>query len=332
MIGVDGDYHEVGDPDASTGGSSGSAGSTTGGSAGSSATGGTAGTSGTGGSGGTGGTSSAECASLGKQCVAAPPADWSGPIALLTGATTPTCTGQYPTAAYQPPLQAELDAGTPSCTCSCAADPAACPDVEIREHGEFSTCGGPGAQIALFGPDECKSFSLKQDLKVTPEEWIPGAGPCIPGVNKQMPSPSWGVAARACAPASQEGTCDGTQTCVPPLPADAELCIFRSGDHACPNGYEKSLFHGDYADARDCAACTCGSPTGVCGGSITLYSDSSCATSIGSGAFDACLGPFQEVRSARYTATTTAVSCSPSAGAVTGSVALEDPVTFCCVP
>ncbi len=214
----------------------------------------------------------------------------------------------------------------------CSADPAACPDVEVREHGEFSTCTAPGAQISMLTPGACKSFPLKQNVKVEPSDWIAGAGACIPSTQAEIPTPSWGVTARACAPANQKGTCESGRACVPPPPAGSRLCIFRSADHACPSGYDKRLLHGDYTDGRGCEACTCGSPTGVCGGSVTLYSDSSCTTAIGAGEFEECLGPFSQVRSARYQPSADDVACAPSEGAVTGSVTLEDPVTFCCLP
>jgi hypothetical protein len=55
--------------------------------------------------------------------------------------------------------------------------------------------------------------------------------------------------------------------------APYEVCVYRSGDVACPTAYgKKTLVYEKFTDTRSCSACTCGSPSSSCGGQVNFAS------------------------------------------------------------
>jgi hypothetical protein len=120
---------------------------------------------------------------------------------------------------------------------------------------------------------------------------------------------------------------------VPKVPASWKSCIYQGGTGAiCPAGYpDQSIYYDAFQDTRACSTCTCGTPTGTCGGTVSVSSDAACNSeqqmNVGT-----CLIAPDAVR-ARYTSTgPTNVGCAPSTSNLSGSVAALNPVTFCCSP
>jgi hypothetical protein len=202
----------------------------------------------------------------------------------------------------------------------------------LYKHGPTSTCAA-GAFQGSLAHGTCFPFDGSGSFKYSVESLALAPGPCTPSQTGSIPTPTWAMTGRACAPASLEGSCDSETVCLPDPPAGASLCVFQEGAHSCPSEYPTTFtFHSDFVDGRSCSTCSCGSPTGTCGGQAGYFSNSSCTVSLGSGALNACAGPLSNVAAARFTASVTGVSCPPSASTPSGSVTAQNPVTFCCKP
>ena len=88
----------------------------------------------------------------------------------------------------------------------------------------------------------------------------------------------------------------------------------------------------DVADDRGCTECTCGDPTGTCGGNVAM-TEGACTGIVildGNVAVPGCANASGANR-AHYTATIDA-SCAPQGGTATGSATPTGAVTLCCFP
>lgn len=94
-----------------------------------------------------------------------------------------------------------------------------------------------------------------------------GACPASGGIPNVVPA-TWSASSVACEGAAPAAIgCDGADDCQPrPVaPFLTTLCIHQNGDTPCPTGSsftERHVFYAALFDTRDCAACTCGAPSG----------------------------------------------------------------------
>lgn len=160
---------------------------------------------------------------------------------------------------------------------------------------------------------------------------------------ESVPDPVFETHLRVCGTQPNEGGCDAGEVCapIPSVPFPNTLCIYREGEHACPDGpfSERILHYRDFEDDRACGPeCTCGEPDGECSGAgLNLYSTDTCVleTAPGSGSLsdegceDAALS--STIRGIRRVGTATfSGSCSASGFAALGELTPVDPVTACC--
>ncbi len=346
LAGIDQDYREV-DPSVAgsgNGGASGSGGSSgvgggSGGSSGASgsggATGGTSGAGGTGGSGGaTGGTGggASTCAAAGKQCLPAVAPGWVGPVVRnASSGAPPACPGSYATE-VPTGLRGGLVPGAASCACSC--DP---PNNQVCT-GQLAYTIGPCLAAPFHLAD------LVSGAPCTPVTVPPAAGSvkasakfsadnCAAVTAATIPTPTWGEQVRSCGAALGGEACPGGDVCVPVVPAAWTSCIYKVGaGHICPAGYaDQSVYYDAFQDTRVCSGCSCGPPTGTCGGTVHVATGAPCnsETQI---ALGAC-APAAGVTHARYTAAgPNSGACVPGSASLNGSANPQNPVTFCCRP
>jgi hypothetical protein len=91
--------------------------------------------------------------------------------------------------------------------------------------------------------------------------------------------------AEGCAPSGALAACGsgGANVCAPSATGSFSLCIYQSGDVACPAGaYTKQTTVSTVtADTRSCTDCTCDTPAGVgcTGGVVSISDDPSCVVS-----------------------------------------------------
>lgn len=341
LAGIDQDYREV-EPSAAgsgSGGASGSGGSSgvggssggIGGSSGASGSGGaTGGTGGASGASGTGGEASG-CVAAGKQCVPAVAPGWVGPVVRnASSGAPPACPGSY---AIEVPtgLRAGLVPGLASCGCSC--DP---PNNQVCT-GNISytlgSCTSPLHIADLVSGAPCTPVSVPAPANLVRAGAKFSADNCAAVTAATIPTPTWGEQVRSCGAALGGETCPGGDVCVPAVPAAWTSCIYKVGaGHICPAGYtDQNVYYDAFQDTRVCSGCSCGPPTGTCGGTVRVATGAPCnsETQI---ALGAC-APAAGVTHARYTATgPNNGACVPGSASLNGSAVPQNPVTFCCRP
>ena len=95
-----------------------------------------------------------------------------------------------------------------------------------------------------------------------------------------LPATSWTGAAIGCAPeaALERDGCANDEVCAPEPDGEGTLCVYREGEHACPDGDydDRRVYFTELDDTRNCSACSCGSD---CSYSWRLYaaSDTTCS-------------------------------------------------------
>jgi hypothetical protein len=170
-----------------------------------------------------------------------------------------------------------------------------------------------------------------------------------------VPANQWATAAEACAASEASAACGTGNVCAPSLTGSFSVCVYQTGDVACPTaGYTtKQLIDTVMSDSRGCTPCTCGAPStgddgglATCSGWIVTVSDRTSCPGPGSGTdlytqtffapvscymnSVACDPGTTTYLNLYRAATATAGTCSPDGGVVTGSVTTSQ-VTVCCM-
>jgi len=170
-----------------------------------------------------------------------------------------------------------------------------------------------------------------------------------------VPANQWATAAEACAASEASAACGTGNVCAPSLTGSFSVCVYQTGDVACPTaGYTtKQLIDTVMSDSRGCTPCTCGAPStgddgglATCSGGIVTVSDRTSCPGPGSGTdlytqtffapvscymnSVACDPGTTTYLNLYRAATATAGTCSPDGGVVTGSVTTSQ-VTVCCM-
>jgi hypothetical protein len=280
-----------------------------------------------------------DCAARGFACWPAPPAGWSGPVALAArpeASPLPDCAAPFG--------EAVLDGGegfeAPGATCTCLCSKptgVTCTGGSVRVHSDL-TCSSPCGAERSFAVGDCLSTGCTASALAI--SWTTSGGRCEP---RALPAPSrWRERARACAVSGSRGGC-GEAVCAPAAPAGfaAKLCVVRAGEHACPGApyTDRALYDAGTKDDRTCD-CACGAPVGTaCSAQVAGYTDASCTQATGvpapvSGACGAYFASSESVALRIAEASPSIVSpgtCAPSGGSVTaGSVQPDRRTTVCC--
>jgi hypothetical protein len=290
-------------------------------------------------------------------CATQVPAGWSGPALLWLGASTvaaPAC----PTGYAQSIDGNEGPTGTAdSCNCTCAAAGQVCAATG-NFHNDQACSSASCVTGAVSSANACTnlatnicgingSFEINDGGVPTPT-----GGSCTPQTTTTTGSTAgWTTSARICAWAGPNDTPGGcsptTDQCVGGSPGTgagfaATVCVFQSGDVACPAGYPNNrnvVFSGEN-DGRTCAGCTCttASPSGgACSGSVNLFGVTNCAGSAIQYALGThCLtysniGP-TDPQAVQAAFTVTPGTCGVATQATpAGSVVGTEPTTVCCM-
>lgn len=283
----------------------------------------------------------------GVVCVPRAPEGWQGPLALYEarGATSaaPACA-----ASFRLVYDGNGDLDAPPATCSCTCDP-----------GKGYACGP--ARSAFYGDDKCTTecqaarpipvvandlCPLFDDGACPAARWIkftPGAvlGPaCQPKAKAGTPPPpTWKVDVRLCGPTPDlAARCPGERVPTPraELPFTPEnYCVASRTDTTCPASYpsKRTYFDPDKAeDTRGCDTCSCGPPTGTCGGTVTTV-DTAAGCSGGARVANAgtCVSVKDSNKGWGYApGAPSGVTCEPVGGGPKGELRPTAPITVCC--
>jgi len=270
-------------------------------------------------------------------CVAAPPPEWIGPVALLE-ATAEPCPDAYP----EPIVQAfaELAAAPAECGCACDAQ-SLC--GELVGADLQSACDYPTDVLATTSfpiADACTEIPALAGaglhLAFEPD---PGAT-CAPESTATIPEAVWSRSLQVCAaPPSAEG-CASAELCAPVLDEDTSRgpCIVRPGVHECPSEFPVTqLGWTGIVDDRDCSACECAAPDAptTCTAKVRLSSLSDCSDAsvpdLEIGAFTCVPTEGVALEYLSYTSVTAmGPGCAPSGGRPIGTAQPADAFTICC--
>ncbi|MEZ4221562.1 MAG: hypothetical protein R3B13_11595 [Polyangiaceae bacterium] len=273
------------------------------------------------------------CEAFGNTCLAPPPADWSGPGILFDDLNTvTTCPSVFP----DPPepgqiLGTSMSASAPKCECACdPSDKAKCDNLQVFSNE--SGCPAQGTPIftakegvcALVGAVGSPAVSFKAPLVLKG---------CTPREAHDIAPPAWKQPALLCTRQFAGSACaDGI--CAPPIPAEAQVCVYKVGDEACPAGpYSvRTLYYTHVTDERACSACTCGNAAETCTGGVEYYISTLCTgTPDASASISSCKAPPPAGTHALYKATLPDnLTCSPSASTASGDAKADGPLTVCC--
>ena len=277
-------------------------------------------------------------------CASAAPAGWSGPVDLFDAdvGAPPACAAPYATLAFD----GTADPIAPPATCGCTCSPPS-----------TASCGN--VTVSFFFDSSCKNPCAGSPVTVTPGgacvTGCPGAltmraslptatgGTCAGNASTSLPPIGWGHTARACAAPMSDapGGCGAGALCVarPTTPSPSVLCVWRSGDVACPGApYSvRSVYFTGVNDTRACTACTCDAPGGLtCAASqISTYADGECPSNpagsiVGDGGCVSAPGSTSVVRAGP--SSPSGSGCTPNPVSATGTVVPTGPTTVCCTP
>ena len=163
------------------------------------------------------------------------------------------------------------------------------------------------------------------------------SGECEPIDEVMVEEPSWDTQVVGCGGGELlEGMCEVGQVCAPePETAGAELCIWRTGEHECPDGFATpATIFASFSDARGCQPCSCGEPVGVCDAAhVNMFEQLNCGVPLANvfQCDEECKdGSGIAVRSAFLNPGEPSAFCAPSDPAAVGEAAGADPTTVCC--
>jgi hypothetical protein len=242
------------------------------------------------------------------------------------------CPAEFPSEVHAD-QHTDLDEGSPSCTCECGdVVGASCGSATLREEGNFCAVFIPDPDTWPLSPGSCTFVSAPAgDYSVNAPSLQTGGASSSPQASESIPTPTFARDIRSCGTAAGDACDDGT--CLPETPAEHSLCIFTTGETACPAGpWSTSVVTwSDVEDDRDCSSCTCGSPSGTCGGSVVLTN-----TGCGGGSVfidEIPAGGCGDVSAFSHATWTPEVdaSCAPSGGALQGDVTPTGAITYCCL-
>ncbi|MGH7439141.1 MAG: hypothetical protein ACRENE_25925 [Polyangiaceae bacterium] len=276
-------------------------------------------------------------------CAPAAPAGWDGPLALWEGAgAAPPCASLY-----LPFFDGgtSLSASPARCSCSCGpASGSACgaATVSFDKSTCSVACGGDASLRVL--PGACTSIQSQTaacggGAKIRISGSTATGGRCTPDASIDVPAPTWGRVAIACAPSGQSSDgCASDHVCVPVAgsPFEPTFCVSKAGDNTCPAPFTmQHLYYSGVSDARGCTGCTCGAVTGVdCNATAhaTLWGNSTCNGGKGPDftPLPVTCGGVGGAHFLLLSAGASGGNCTPIGGVPTGSASPANLTTICC--
>ena len=269
-------------------------------------------------------------------CAPEVPAGFSGPVLVYAGeGEASACPATAPAVAAD--LYADLQAPAAQCSCECGdAENVSCGAATLREHG--NTCLQPivNPDTWTLNPGACVPYaSSSTALNVFAPTLQTAGGSCDPSFSQTIPETGWAQTVRLCDALVTDDACDADASCSSAPTDDFDrVCVYVEGEASCPEeGWtQRQVVHAEVVDDRGCSECSCGAPSGTCGGTVSL-TQNSCgggAVLVGSVNAGSCsAGLSTNGNRAQYVPEPQA-SCSPSGGAPTGTATPTGPVTLCC--
>lgn len=253
-------------------------------------------------------------------CVAALPTGWE--LILFESSRAAACPINFaPTDVVVGPA---VGAGACDCSCSVNSGATCTQGMMATKYGDDNTC--PTVGLTLNVPNgNCTAINsnIRGFYSSTP---LPPVIACTASTVTNDSNVTSTPMRQCSVPTNcREEICNGE------VPAGFSACVVRTGDVACPAGWDTKTVAGDGADLT-CSSCTCQATAGCSNGRIVFYSNTGCGTELR--AFDVndvCqdTGGGGPIRSFKYSASVTNPQCTAN-GMKMGTVALTGTRTICC--
>ncbi|HRI69262.1 MAG TPA: hypothetical protein PK156_33760 [Polyangium sp.] len=294
-------------------------------------------------------------------CTSNVPFGWSGFAVLFEGVPSqePACPSTFPSG--MPYIGHHTPIAPPAmCSaCTCAAPTGETCDLPDAVSISNMTCNNNPMSIGNINlpanwNGNCYSMSYFPSqtgcngpcaVSLTAAAATVTGGACAPGGGMPTkPQQTWAILGKACGESSIGGGCGAGKVCQPKptLPYLPGLCIYKTGDVACPamDFTDKHVFYDSVDDTRGCTGCACGAPSGSnCTAKLDVYGDSFssvCNTLVTSLNTGSCMNLMNNPQLGAVKATITQPpnggTCAASGGQPTGTVTPAGPTTFCCSP
>jgi predicted small lipoprotein YifL len=275
------------------------------------------------------------------RCVAEVPEGWEGPGTALTAesaAARPACEGPY----AEPGAMGFEGLVAPEATCGCECNEPTGSECDnsatVRYWGASDTCDeGASTQVTVFAgvcTNLPSSFPGGNNWQI--DLVAATGGTCSREELEVVEDAAWAQQVVTCGGAEQIGGCASGRTCTPqPEAEDVPICVWRIGEHECPDGWDDArMIYTNVNDTRDCAPCTCSEPMGLCDDvRITMTENFNCNVPIAN-TFEAdgeChAGSGIAVRAAAMATGEANAFCNPSDPMPVGEAIGADPITLCC--
>jgi hypothetical protein len=204
----------------------------------------------------TGGVS--DCTAANGNCVAAPPAGWTGPVIEKDASTT--CDFGT-TIAFAGGTAASAGQGP----CVCAPSGVPCEISGVKLDATDGTCTSETPVPTLI-ENTCQLFNAGSTVRAFDVTALPNSSlSCIPGA-QSPPTPQYTQDVVLCSIPSQANACPIPDVCAP----QGNACVFHQGDMPCVAPY---LVHKS-SPIKVSLSCTCTQPVpALCGGNILVYTN-----------------------------------------------------------
>ncbi|MBK6917357.1 MAG: hypothetical protein IPH07_08160 [Deltaproteobacteria bacterium] len=264
-------------------------------------------------------------------CSAPAPSGWFGPTiyARVTEAgDLPACPAEYaepgPTV-----LEGYHDPGPALCDCEC--DYGVAPSCYGYKYSHTTAACNSYLDYAQVS-ETCMNTNVAGFASFY--AYLQNSPSCMQNKVEEIPPVEWDATVRSCKLQGPATSCEeGAGVCTPLPPSDfeANLCVYKQGDEACPPGeYSvKRSYYSNIEDSRDCSSCSCGAAVATCEAVMEVYADLDCAGDVASAVPNNACTP--ATGSSVAMALDTGLGCTvASAPEATGEVAPTGQFTFCC--
>jgi hypothetical protein len=211
--------------------------------------------------------------------------------------------------------------GACACDCTVTQPPSCLPATLTHSIGDTA---GACSTVSSLAPDvdggcfNAGNVGLHAYWSIPPPP-VTSRGTCS-STPADDPSAVMATASRLCLDSTCQATCNAT--------AGFKTCLMAAGDVPCPGGYTTHHVGNVSVSCATCSACDVG---GTCGGTVSIYSDTSCTSLLGVVGVDggcAATGGPANLGSLEYAPAIVGESCTP--GTTTGTVSLQQELTVCC--
>jgi len=276
------------------------------------------------------------------ECIAAPPAEWSGYYRVRRLPWSDPEPAQEP-CPNGSPAQRFYENASGDITCACSCGPlsgASCTPARIG-CATNDDCSNPSDWTAELSDGGCHKPDIGSSDRLSclllDGGSVASMGSCTPGVTKSSVAPFQSIL-DVCGPDV------GTHGCFPGYACThrgggayaGPPCIQKADNAVCPLGWGARYFGFEcYTDTRDCTPCTCTPNTTCSPTEYTIYDRNGCDSPKNTVSSSSCVDGSEALDfgtwSIRRTGTPQASGqCVGGGGESTGSLTTSGPTTFCC--